>query len=321
MSCITKHVMRWGLIGGLALGGLTLLVGPERVAAGLAQVRVKCQDVVDHAVDDPVALRRQLEQLAEEYPDRIAEVRGEMAEVDHQIAQVTRDVEIAARVVAYTAEDLHALKGKIDKAESVRFASDGTKQNVFIRFEGLRYTLDEAYGEAARIGNIRTTYKDRVAVDQQQLTMLGEQKERLHEILQKLEDDHATYQSQLWALDRQIDAIARNDRLIEMMEEQQETLASYNKYERVGSVKTIQGKLAEMRAVQEAQMEALRKTNFREDYESKARVDLDEVDTEEFSVEEMLEDILDDIEGDDAEPTEGTKASASVAWAEPIIID
>ena len=71
MSCITRGILRWGLIAGLGLAGLTLLVGPQRVGAGLAQLRVKAQNVVDQVVDDPVALRRQLENLADQYPDRI----------------------------------------------------------------------------------------------------------------------------------------------------------------------------------------------------------------------------------------------------------
>ena len=91
MSCIPRFVLRWGLISALALGGATLLIGPERVAAGLACVRTKAQSVVDRAVDNPLALRRQLQDLADEYPDRIATVQGEIAEVDHQLAQFDRD--------------------------------------------------------------------------------------------------------------------------------------------------------------------------------------------------------------------------------------
>ena len=57
MSSIPRFVLRWGLISALALGGATLLIGPERVAAGLSCVRAKAQSVVDRAVDSPVALR------------------------------------------------------------------------------------------------------------------------------------------------------------------------------------------------------------------------------------------------------------------------
>lgn len=304
-------MMRWGLISGLALGGLTLLVGPDRVAAGLAQLRSQAQNVVDSCVDDPVALRRQLEQLADEYPDRIAEVRGEIAEVGHQMAQLDRDIEIATRVIAYTTEDLNVLQTRIAKArDTVRTASNS---DVYVGFEGVRFTINEAYGEALRIGEVRKNYRDRKAVDQQQAKMLEEQKTRLMQILSKLEDDFGTYQAQLTSLDRQIDAIQRNDRLIELMEKQQETLASYDRFEKVSNLKQIQGKLAELREIQKAQLDTLAKTGFRDDYESKARLDLDgDYDS---SLEQIFEDLIEDDEDvQDAPPAD------SVAFANPIVI-
>ncbi|MHC4993258.1 MAG: hypothetical protein ACYTGC_20000 [Planctomycetota bacterium] len=277
MSGMTRCFFRWGLIGGLALGGLTLLVGPERVATGLAQIRTSAQGVVDQVVDDPVALRRQLEKLAEEYPDRIAEVRGEIA------------------------EGIAKAKDELPAAGS---------RGVFIRFEGVRYDVDEAYTEAMRIGEVRKNYRDRLAMDREQAKMLEEQKTRLHQILSKLEDDFGTYQAQLWALDRQIDAIQRNDRLIELMEQQEKTLASYNKYEKVSNLKQLQGKLAELREIQKAQLETLSKRTFRDDYESRAKMDFeneDEVD--------VFEDIFEE------DTTDEKTTAGSVAWAPPIVIE
>lgn len=306
MSCMTRCIVRWGLVGGLALGGLTFLVGPERVAASLAQVRSKAQNVVDSCVDDPMALRRQLEDLADEYPERIAEVRGELAEVDTQIAQLDRDVEIAERVIAYTSEDLNLLQTRIAAArKTVRNAST----DVYVGFEGIRFTVDEAYAEALRIGEVRKNYRERHAVDQQQRKMLGEQKKRLTQILNKLEEDHNTYQAQLWSLDRQIDAIQRNDRLIELMEQQQQTLSSYDRFEKVGNLKQLQSKLAELRAIQDAQLDTLAKHGFRDDYESKAKLDLDG--DLESSVDRLF---------DEADEAEADDAADKIAFAEPIVI-
>ena len=55
---MTRCMFRWGLISTLALGGATLLVGPERMAAGLAHVRAKAQSVVDSASDNPMVLKK-----------------------------------------------------------------------------------------------------------------------------------------------------------------------------------------------------------------------------------------------------------------------
>jgi chromosome segregation ATPase len=309
MSCITRGILRYGVIGALALGGVTLLVGPDRVAAGLAQVRVKAQHVVDNAMDDPLALRRQLEQLAEEYPDRIAEVRGEIAEVDHQIDQFQRDVEISQRVVAMATEDLEELKTLVARAEAE--ATTGAR-SIAIRFEGVRFDIDEAYDEGRRINNVRSNYDDRMAHDEFQLKLLAEQKGRLTEILGKLESEYSTYQGQLWQLDRQIDAIQRNERLIELTERQQATLQSYERFGKLQNLHQLESKLAEINAFQTAQLEELEKRGIHYNYEEQARRELNagSIDRDPFDLE---------VGTDDETPDETT--DKSIAWARPKIIE
>ncbi len=306
----TCGILRYGVIGALALGGVTLLVGPERVANGISQIRHKAQDVVDSCVDDPVALRRQLEQLADQYPDRIAEVRGEIAEVQHQLAQFERDVEISQRVVAMTTEDLSELKELVARAEAE--AQSGTRK-VAIRYEGVRFDLEEAYNEGRRINNVRNTYDDRLAHDQFQIKFLTEQKARLVEILGKLETEFGTYQSQLWQLERQIDAVQRNERLIELTEQQQATLDSFDRFGQIDNLRQLEAKLAEIAAFQEAQLETLEKRGVHYDYEERARFDLDSTTTD---VNPFAGDA--GIEAD--EETDDT-TSKSVAWAGPKIIE
>jgi chromosome segregation ATPase len=312
MSSITRGILRYGVIGGLALGGVTLLVGPERVAAGLAQVRVKAQNVVDSCVDDPMALRRQLEQLADEYPDRIAEVRGEIAEVTHQIGQFDRDIAIAEQVVLMTTNDLQEFKTLVTRAEA---EARTTTRPISIRHDGVRYDIEEAYDEGRRINNVRGTYQDRLSHDAFQLKLLNEQKDRLTEILIKMEGEYSTYQSKLWQLDRQIDAVQRNERLIKLTEEQQATLESYNRFGKIRNLKQLEAKLAEIRAFQQAQLETLEKRGVHYNYEEAARLQLD-------SDGQVLGpfDTIIEIELDE-DPQEGPPADRSVVWAGPKIIE
>jgi len=288
MACITRCILRWGLISGLALGGATLLIGPERVKAGFTQIQSKAKGFVDDMVDDPVAIRHQLEELAKQYPDRISEVRGEMAEVQTQIGQFQRDVEIADRVVAMTTEDLRQLKTLVAQAESKQ---SGNARNVSFHFEGVRFNVQQAYTEAGRINEVRKTYQDRLAHDQQQLTFLTEQHNRLNEIAENLDTEFNKYQAQLWQLDRQIDAIERNERLIALMEQQQETLASYDKFSAVGNLGQIESKLAELRTKQEAQLQYLTKNGSKTNYEklAEAQLDLRNLDENPFA------DVFDDV--------------------------
>lgn len=318
---ITRCILRWGLVSGLALGGVTLLVGPERVAAGLSMIRSKAQGVVDNAISDPVALRHQLQGLAEQYPDRIGQVRGEIAEVDHQLGQFERDMEISKRVVAMTTEDLGQLKSLVARAES---SVKETNRPVALRFEGVKFNIDEAYNEARRINNVKATYQDRFANDQQQFAFLTEQKGRLIEILNKLETEYSTFQAQMWQLDRQIDSIERNNRLIELTEQQQATLASYEKFGKVGSLKQIEAKLAELRAVQQAQLETLTKQGSHTNYESKAEMDLNTNSLNDNPFADVDEDAAPGDES--AQPTNNGSDSAKeagkkLAFADPIVIE
>ncbi|UCD76471.1 MAG: hypothetical protein JSV91_06010 [Phycisphaerales bacterium] len=305
---ITRFVLRWGLISGLALGGATLLIGPERVAAGLAHVRSHAQSVVDQCTDDPAALRRQLASLAEQYPDRIAEVRGEIAEVDHQLGQFQHDVEIATRVVALTTDDLNQLKTLVTRAQA---QSNGGVRAVAIRWEGFVYDVEECYTEARRINHVRQTYRDRLGHNEQQIKFLTEQKVRLAEILETLESEYDTYQAQLWQLDREIDAIQRNEKLIELTEQQQATLDSYSRYEKVGSLKQLEAKLAELRTIQEAQLQALAKRGMQTDYFDKAVQSMESPGFEDDPFAEIL-DVIETEDVEEVEVIDGT--SNSVAW-------
>ena len=267
----TRSIIRWGLISGLALGGLTLLIGPHKVAAGLHQIRANVQMVVDRALDEPAALRRQLEQMADQYPDRIATVRGELAEVEHQLAQFDRDSEIATRVVAMTTEDLTELKTLVVRVQNVSNPGD----RAFLRFKGIRFAVDQAYTEAQRINAVRLNYQDRAASNVQQISMLAEQKARLMEICDRLESEYATFQTQMWQLDSQIDAIERNERLIEMTKDLQATLDDYDRWGEIGNLKQLEGKLAELRTIQKAQLDTLRQTGLRIDYAKQAAHQID----------------------------------------------
>lgn len=295
MACITRCILRWGLISGLALGGATLLIGPDRVGAGFHQLQSKARGVVDQFMDNPTAMRRQLEQLADEYPDRIAEVRGEIAEIDHQIGRLEHDVEIAKRVVALTTSDLRALKTLVAQAEAKKAA---TSRNVSFHFDGMRFNIDQAYAEAGRINHVRTTYSDRLAQDNHQYQFLSEQKSRLTEILDNLEGDFSKYQSQLWQLDRQIDAIERNERLIELTKRQKATLASYDKFDKVANLHQLEAKLAELRTIQEAQLQALAKSGINDDYFKRAEAEMGMMDLDDDPFANIFDDVDDEEEVD-----------------------
>ncbi|MEE2681830.1 MAG: hypothetical protein VX641_05600 [Planctomycetota bacterium] len=267
LSFCTKHVVRWGLITAVVVGGTTVLIGPDRVAAGFDQVRALVANTVDEFVDDPVALRRQLRGLADQYPDRIAEVRGELSEIDVQIGQLNHDTDVARRVVTLTDGDLDLLKERL--ADSTAGSTEG--QKVMIRRGSFEVSLDQARSEGRRIASIRSAYQDRIIGNEQQAALLARQKRRLADILTQLESEYGEFEAKLWQLDRQIDSIERNDRLIAMTEEQQAMLRDFEKLGKVGNLRQLEAKLEELRTTQEAQLQTLERHGVQGEYEQRAR--------------------------------------------------
>ncbi len=248
---MTRTILRWGLIGAVGVGALTWLVGPERVTAGFEQLRSGVRNATEHWIDDPAALRRQLADLAEQYPDRIAEVRGELASVERQLQQITHEQDVARRVVAMAEQDLDTLRPLIDAPQEHR------RRLVSLRSGGAAVSADRALAEAQRIRTVRDSYRDRAHAGEQQLQLLGTQRDRLSEILAKLQQEQTRFEARLWQLDRQIDAIARNERLIELTQQQQAILAEYDRFGRVGNLDQLEGRLAQLRAKQDARLDSL----------------------------------------------------------------
>ena len=273
MGATTRFIVRWGLIWGLAIGGVTLLVGPQRVIACFDQLRQEATTIVDGIVDDPVALRRQLDDLAREYPQRIAEITGEVSKIDQQLIQFERDESIARNVVKLTTQDLESLKDLVRLAEQEEGIGE---TSVSFWFEGVRFDLESAYTKARRIRTVRANYEDRLAADRRQMELMHEQRDRLSVILEKIKHEHEQYRSQLWQLDREIDAIERNDHIIAMVERQQNTLSNFDRFGSGNNLDQVRSKLAEIRTVQESAILALTETGGGSDYETRARFAMSE---------------------------------------------
>tara|TARA_B110000196_G_scaffold256009_1_gene226122 strand:+ start:796 stop:1704 length:909 start_codon:yes stop_codon:yes gene_type:complete len=270
MGATSRFIVRWGLIGGLAVGGVTLLVGPQRVLACFDQLQQEANTVIDGLVDDPIVLRRQLEDLAKEYPARIAEIRGEVAKLEQQLLQFERDEKISRRVIELTTADLEALRSLVEDAEAMLGVRGSTPS---LRFEGVRYDLQDAYTEGRRIRTVRANYEDRLASDRRQMGLLNEQGDRLGDVLENIEQEYETYRTQMWQLDREIDAIERNEHIIAMVEKQHETLTGFDRVGNPGNLDQVRSKLAEIRTVQESTILALTETGAGSDYETRARFD------------------------------------------------
>jgi hypothetical protein len=282
-----KTVIRCAIGTAVVAGAVALIAGPHRTRVMVDKAHGAILDEIDAHIDDPTALRAQLRELEEQYPERISDLRGDLAELTEQIRQVEREKAISERVVALTGRDMETLGPLVDQAELARMeAAPG--QVVAVRFEGATLPLAEASKRAAQIQRTRAVYATRAVDAQRDLGYLKQQQGRLQALLTQLETERAEFRSQIWQLDRQVDAIARNDRLIELMDKRQKTIDECSRYEGV-SLDKLHAKMAEVRTRQEAELEMLANEQQSVDYEDVARIQLDS--TWPLPVADELEDV------------------------------
>lgn len=272
MPCITRCLVRSALLLALAGGAAVAIAGPERVAALVSQTRDKITIRIDEHIEDPVALRAQLRDLEGQYPHRIAEVRSDLAELEGQMTQLQREMAISQRVVALADADLQQVQGLLAQAEEARVQNVG--HVIRVRVDNQSMDLDQAYAKANSISQSRSAYATRAADIERDLGYLTQQRDRLSQLLSQLETERAEFQSQLWTLDRQVDAIARNDRMIELMSKRQETLDKASRYQ-AASLDQLTGRMADIRARQEAELQTLAERNSVSSYEQQAKYQLD----------------------------------------------
>lgn len=267
---IVKNVVRFAVIAGLVGGTAVVIAGPERVGALFTQTREVVTDAIDAQISDPVALRSQIKSLVGEYPRRIAEVRGDLAQLKEQQSQLTREQSISERVVALASADLEQIQGLIARGE----AAQGGGQVVRVVFNNEGIDLKDCYAKANRIRQVHNSYASRGADIQRDLAYIGQQEQRLTGLLSQLEAEHTDFQTQVWNLDRQVDTIARNDRLITLMEKRQRTIDEQSRYS-AGSLDQLATRFADIRAKQEARLESLGTQGSTMNYEDRAKLELD----------------------------------------------
>jgi predicted RNase H-like nuclease (RuvC/YqgF family) len=271
---LCKTVIRAGVVTAVVGGIAVAVAGPDSVRAFFHQARANVRKAIDSQVSDPVALRAQLRDLEAQYPKKIDDVRGDLAELEVQIAQLQRDQEVSKKVVEMTAADLDVMHGVLAQAEQTR--DSGAGQVVKVKFEANErpVTIDEAYGKVTRLSQLKDVHAARMGEIDRDLGYLTTQRDRLQGLLEQLENERAEFQTQLWSLDRQVDAISRNDRMIDIMQKRQESIEEHSRY-RAASLDQVQARLADIRAKQESKLDTLAKSTELKNYENAAKYMID----------------------------------------------
>ncbi len=273
MFSFLKKFVRFGVVSGVVLAttgaAAVMIAGPHRAKAVVDKVHTEVLTSIDQHIDDPSALRAQLQEMEREYPKRISQVRGDLAEINEQIRQLQHEQQISERVVELAEADLADVEVKLSQAS---FSGEGGMRLASVSMEE-RVGLQRARTRAQQIQNTRVSYANRAADAAHDLAYLSQQAARLEELLVQLENERAQFKSQILSLSRQVDAIARNERLIHLVEKRNKTIQDCSRYEAV-SLDQITGRLAEIRSRQEAELDLLAQGQEQTAYEDLARMQL-----------------------------------------------
>ncbi len=265
--CIGKTLVRLAVIAGV-VGGVGLLAAQSpRARALMHQAKQSVTSKIDRVIDDPVALRAQLRELEMKYPQRIASVRSDLAEVDTQIAELEHEVQVSSKVVDLASADLENLRPMLARAEAARVTNAAAIINI--RYEGSSMSYEQALNKAAHAGSTIGAYQTRAEEAQRNLGFLAEQRSRLSEILGQLEAEQADLQAQVWQLDGQIEMIARNDKLIDLIENRENAIARHERYE-AESLDQVKSRMDRIRNEQVQRLETLTSRSKQRNYEDTA---------------------------------------------------
>jgi len=291
MISLFKKTLKLGVVtaGLLAVASLAAyaVAGKERTNAVVHDLHGKMMEKIDAAIDDPSAMRAQLREMEKEYPERIAQVRSDLAEIQHEIGQLEREAAISARVVALADQDLERLETQLASQVPQSSSSNELVAIRSVKLDDHVYSVDRARIRLNQIKSTRLAHANRSADAKHDLMYLQKQEGRLTELQAKLEGERAEFQTQISGLSRQIDAIARNDRLIKLLDKRNRTIDECSRYESV-SLDQITGRLASIKSRQEAELDLLANTEEQSNYEDLARMQL---------ATEELEDQHDDLLG------------------------
>ncbi len=259
--------------GILAVAGMAAFatIGEERTHAAVETMHGSLIEAIDSKIDNPAALRSQLREMEREYPKRINQVRGDLAEVQSEVAALDREIAISKRVVAMCDSDIERFEEQLAMQ-----LGDSQVELVAVKAVTLDdhvYSPSRAKSKLDRVRNTRVTHVNRVADANHDLLYLEKQQLRLGQLLTKLETERAEFQTQIMALSRQIDSIARNDRLIKLLEKRNRTIDECSRYESV-SLDQITGRLSQIKSRQEAELDLLANEEEEADYEDLARMQL-----------------------------------------------
>src|SRR5262245_23810896 len=174
---LCKNLVRFAVIAGLVGGTAAIVAGPDRIGALFSQTQDKINGAIDRHIEDPVALRSSMRKLEGEYPSRIADVQGDLAELREQVSQLKREFAVSERVVSLANQDAEQMRTLISRAETTQadIQATGGTQMVRVVYNNESVNVKDAYSKANRIRQVQVAYTTRANDIQRDLGYLQQQ--------------------------------------------------------------------------------------------------------------------------------------------------
>jgi chromosome segregation ATPase len=263
------RMTRWGVIGALGLAGLIAVVGLTRVKTAWWSVRDHLRSNVDEIVDTRVALQHEIRKLQDEYPERIADLRCQVKEIDRDLGSCSEDVNLCQEVVALCESDIMVLNAKLEVADS---DADGLGPDR-VEFRSERLGRAEALTRAGRIAATASSYRDRLNDLTAEQQILREERGRLRAELAEMEREFREFQTEVGTIARDIDSLKRKEKLVKVAERRRKDTDDIFA-DRASGLTVVKEKIERRKIQLDERLRALRGVRSGNEYEARARLRL-----------------------------------------------
>lgn len=270
-GCI-KGAVKFGALVVLVGGATAIVLGPARMGAMAQTVRESIRDSIDRSISDTTALKTKLQRLESQYPRQIAQTERDLADVRRQIGQVRHEIAVSEGVVALVDRDLETFEQLLTKADEQR--RSGSFGVLRVRVGETTMTTSEAQLKATQLTKLRDSHRANASQLLGHLNKLESQELRLDEHLSLLASEHAELRGQIAMIERQIEAYERNERLLSNMEQRENRLATFDRYDAAG-LEDFRRHMLSLEADQQRRFEAIGGDALSRDYEDRARLRAD----------------------------------------------
>lgn len=271
MFGFVRRIFKWTIVSGLVVFGLVSIVGATRVKTAWWSVRDHLRANVDELVDTRIALQHEIRKLQKAYPQRIADLRYQVREIERDLTDCEKDRRICEEVVALCESDADVLQRKLLAAEA-----EGDEVGlvpVRVEFRAEQLQRSDALHRAARITETAVTYRGRLIDLESEKELLAEERVRIRAELAELESEYRQFKAEIGSMNREIDALKRKEKLVDLAkrrQHEQDDLFS----DRASALQVVRDRIEKKKIELEETLRGYRSFRSGNEYEARARLRL-----------------------------------------------